>query len=95
MGEVPFFEDVRLNNESNLESTWIEQICSNCRYYDDTGYKKFYGNTVPNYGFCRRYAPQAQVYKEKDLDDNPYATWLSLSGNDWCGEWKEKQNRKG
>ena len=63
--------------------------CENCKFWDDD-----LGN---NDGICHRYPPQYTLLmcngpESTSVEDCDQGTWPITDINDWCGEFKEKQN---
>lgn len=62
-----------------------DECCKNCRYYLRLNNE--------NYSLCRRYPP-AQTNSSARIR-SVLSEYPSIVALDWCGEFKEKENKNG
>jgi hypothetical protein len=61
--------------------------CQTCQYYDRKAAKAAGASaSAPNWGQCRRNAPQLNPVNAKSYMIE--GVWPTVRDDDWCGEWK-------
>jgi hypothetical protein len=57
----------------------MTEACKTCRFFD-------HHDAHRTQGRCRRYAPRP-VVTTQEIPAAPI--WVTVRGDDWCGEWQE------